>query len=68
MTRPFLQRFVGVLGAFGGLLGGLFLLETDPLFGALVMLGSMALLLRSVAGICGAQRAPRQGAQSDATE
>ncbi len=68
MTRSFLRGFVGVLAAFGGLLGGLFLLGTDPFLGVLVMLASMALLLRSVAGLCGAQRAPRQtGAQNDAT-
>jgi len=40
MTRSFLRGFVGVLAAFGGLLGGLFLLGTDPLLGVLVMLGS----------------------------
>jgi len=70
MTRPFrLERFLEVLAAFGGLLGGLFLLGTDPILGVLVMLGSMALLLRSVASLCGAQRAPREaGAENDATD
>ena len=42
-------QIVGLLTGFGGLLGGLFLLDREPLFGVLGILGAMALLL-GVAG------------------
>lgn len=41
-------RMVGVLTGFGGWLAGLFLLDGEPLFGVLAMLGAMALLLGSL--------------------
>jgi len=40
--------------AFVGLLGGLFALGTYPICGVLLTLGAMALLLYSVASLCGA--------------
>ena len=42
------ERMLGVLAGFGGLLAGLFLLDGEPLFGVLAMLGGMALLLGSL--------------------
>ena len=39
----------GVVAGFGGILAGLFQLETEPLFGVLGILGSMTLLLAAVA-------------------
>lgn len=41
-------RMAGVLTGFGGLLAGLFLLDREPLFGVLAILGAMALLLESL--------------------
>jgi hypothetical protein len=41
-----------LLGGFVSLLAGMFLLGERPLLGALVMLGSMAFLLRSTARLC----------------
>jgi hypothetical protein len=49
------QRKVQVLGLMAGstgLLAGLFLLDREPLFGVLGMLGAMALLLGAVAKLC----------------
>jgi hypothetical protein len=43
---------LGLLAGFGGLLAGLFLLDRNPLFGVLGMLGAMALLLGSLAKLC----------------
>ena len=43
-------RMAGVVTGFGGLLAGLFLLDGEPLFGVLAMLGAMALLLGSLSG------------------
>lgn len=45
----------GVVAAFGGLLAGLFLLEGEPLFGVLTILGAMALLLAAVAKLTNAE-------------
>jgi hypothetical protein len=47
MPRPI--QILALLAGFGGLLAGLFLLDREPLFGVLGMLGSMALLLESLA-------------------
>ena len=59
MTRSFhVKDLLATLAAYGGLLGGLLLLGADPFFGVLLVLGSMALLLRSVASLCGAKTAP----------
>jgi hypothetical protein len=69
MTRLFhLRDLLASLGAYGGLLGGLLLLGADPFVGVLLVLGSMALLLRSVASLCGAQTEPSKAdAKNDAT-
>jgi ABC-type polysaccharide/polyol phosphate export permease len=45
--------------AFIGLLGGLFALGTYPIGGVLLTLGAMALLLYSVAVLCGANSPSR---------
>jgi ABC-type polysaccharide/polyol phosphate export permease len=45
--------------AFIGLLGGLFALGTYPIEGVLLTLGAMALLLYSVAVLCGANSLSR---------
>ncbi len=68
MTDSFhLRDLLAILAAYGGLLGGLLLLAVYPLVGVLLVLGSMALLLRSVASFCGAQTAPREvDAENDA--
>lgn len=61
MTNFFrLRDLLAILVAYGGLLGGLLLLGADSLVGVLLVLGSMALLLRSVASLCGAQAAPSE--------
>ena len=60
MTTSFhLRDLLATLAAYGGLLGGLLLLRAYPLVGVLFLLGSMALLLRSVASLCGAETSPR---------
>ena len=46
-------QVLALLAGFGGLLGGLLLLDREPLFGVLGMLGSMALLLESLTGFRG---------------
>lgn len=46
--------------AFIGLFGGLFALKTFPIGGVLLTLGAMALLLYSVAVLCGAYPSARQ--------
>ena len=51
MPRP--VQILALLAGFCGLLGGLLLLDREPLFGVLGMLGSMALLLESLARFCG---------------
>jgi len=61
MTYSFpLKELWVILAAYGGLLGGLLLLAAYPLIGVLLVLGSMALLLRPVASLCGAQTAPSE--------
>lgn len=45
---PVAVPILALLAAFGGLLSGLLLLNREPLFGVLGMLGSMALLLESL--------------------
>ena len=45
----------GVVTGFGGLLAGLFLLDGEPIFGALGVLGAMALLLAAVAKLANAK-------------
>jgi len=69
MTDSFhLKELLAILAAYGGLLGGLLLLAAYPLVGVLLVLGSMALLLRSVASLCGAQTAPSEvDGENDAT-
>ena len=44
-----------VLGGLSGLVTGMYLLETNPVLGVLLMLASMALLLSSVAKLSKAQ-------------
>lgn len=51
---PLAGQTLGLLAAFGGLLAGLLLLDREPLFGVLGMLGSMALLLESLTRFRGA--------------
>lgn len=46
------MQVLGLLVGSGGLLGGLLLLDREPLFGVLGMLGAMALLLESLAKVC----------------
>ena len=46
----------GLIAGSGGLLVGLFLLDREPLFGVLAMLGAMALLLGSLAKLFDASR------------
>lgn len=57
MNISWALRLVGIITAWAGLLGSLFLLYREPLFGALGMLGAMALLLASLANL------PETGAQ-----
>jgi len=45
-------QVLGLMAGFGGLLVGLFLLESEPLFGVIGMLGAMALLLGSLTQLC----------------
>ena len=52
MTRT--APLLALLAGFGGLLGSLLLLDREPLFGVLGMLGSMALLLESLTRFRGA--------------
>ena len=56
-----LMHFLAVLAAYGGLLAGLLLLAAYPIVGVLLVLGSMALLLRSVATLCEAHTGPGEG-------
>jgi hypothetical protein len=61
MTSSFhLRDLLTALAAYVGLLGGLFLLGAEPVLAVLLVLGSMALLLRSVASLCRAQTAPSE--------
>jgi len=59
MTASFhLSDLLATLAAYGGLLGGLLLLGAYPLVGVLLQLGSMALLLRSLASLFGGTDVP----------
>jgi hypothetical protein len=61
-----LTKWLGVieatvmLGGLSGLVTGMYLLETNPVLGVLLMLASMALLLSSVAKLCEMQEARQQ--------
>ena len=50
MPRP--VQALGLPAGFVGLVGGLLLLNREPLFGVLGTLGAMALLLASLAMLC----------------
>ena len=50
MPRPL--QALGLPAGFVGLVGGLLLLNREPLFGVLGMLGAMALLLASLTRLC----------------
>jgi len=54
-SRPVLV--LGLMAGSGGLLAGLFLLDREPLFGVLGMLGAMALVLVSLGKLCDGSRA-----------
>jgi len=68
MTGSFhLKNLFATLAAYVGLLWGLLLLDSYPLVGVLLVLGSMVLLLRAVASLCGAQTAASEAeAKNDA--
>ena len=51
--KTFSAQMVGLLTGFGGLLAGLFLLDREPLFGVLSILGAMSLTLIPAAALCG---------------
>jgi hypothetical protein len=48
---------LGLMAGSGTLLASLFLLDREPLFGVLGMLGAMALTLGSLAKLCDGSRA-----------
>ena len=50
MPRPL--QALGLPAGFVGLVGGLLLLNREPLFGVLGMLAAMALLLASLTRLC----------------
>jgi hypothetical protein len=49
-------QVLGLMAGSGGLLAGLLLLDREPMFGVLGMLGAMALLLGSLAKLCNGSR------------
>ena len=57
MTELRLVQVLGLMAGSVGLLGGLFLLDREPLLAVLGMLGAMALLLRSLGKLCNDSRA-----------
>jgi hypothetical protein len=57
MTELRLVQVLGLMAGSIGLLGGLFLLDREPLLAVLEMLGAMALLLRSLGKLCNDNRA-----------
>ena len=59
-TAMVLVHLGSLVVAFIGLLGGLSALGTYPIGGVLLTLGAMALLLYSVAALCGSGLATRQ--------
>ena len=52
MTELRLVQIFGLMAGSVGLLGGLFLLDREPLFAVLGMLGAMALMLGSLGKLC----------------
>lgn len=57
MTELWLVQIFGLMAGSVGLLGGLFLLDREPLFAVLGMLGAMALMLGSLGKLCNGSRA-----------
>ena len=57
MTELRLVQVLGLMAGSGGLLGGLFLLDREPLLAVLGMLGAMALMLGSLGKLCNDSRA-----------
>ena len=57
MTELRLVQILGLMAGSVGLLGGLFLLDREPLFAVLGMLGAMALMLGSLGKLCDGSRA-----------
>jgi hypothetical protein len=51
MKVPRALQIIGLLAGGNGVLAGLFLLEREPLLGVLGILGSMALLLGTLANL-----------------
>ncbi len=51
MKLPYALQLLAVVLAWAGLLASLFLLEAEPLFGVLGILGASALLVRSLASL-----------------
>ena len=56
MTELRLVQVLGLTAGSVGLLGGLFLLDREPLFAVLGMLGAMALMLGSLGKLCNGSR------------
>jgi hypothetical protein len=52
MNAPSVLQVLGLLAGSCGLPAGFFLLEKEPLFGVLAMLGAMALLLGTLSEAC----------------
>ena len=52
MTESRPVQVFGLITGSGGLLAGLFLLDREPLFAVLAVLGAMALLRRSLTKLC----------------
>jgi hypothetical protein len=57
MTELRLVQAFGLMAGSVGLLGGLFLLDREPLLAVLGMLGAMALMLGSLGKLCNDSRA-----------
>lgn len=57
MTELRLVQILGLMAGSVGLLGGLFLLDREPLFAVLGMLSAMALVLGSLGKLCDGSRA-----------
>ncbi|HKV81335.1 MAG TPA: hypothetical protein VJP02_24525 [Candidatus Sulfotelmatobacter sp.] len=56
MTELRLVQIFGLMAGSVGLLGGLFLLDREPLFAVLGMLGAMAVMLGSLGKLCNDSR------------
>lgn len=63
--RMFATQIVGLLTGFAALLGGLFLLDREPLFGVLGILGAMSLLLIPAAALWGTDVTRSRGAEQE---